>query len=102
MNNELPLDYLHRQVEGLIYEHNFMPKFLDYNTLQKLVKEEFERIKKYEEFFIIQFASKIASKYGKTNVNIDSIEKFYHENFTKPYDENKVTSISNKNKNKIK
>ena len=93
MNSELPLDILHRHVECYINDYFNMPQFSSKKILQDIIKEQFDMIKLHQEFYIIQFGKKIADHWGMTNVPIESIEKFYHENFTKPYDENKVTSI---------
>lgn len=93
MNNELPLDYLHRQVECYINDYFNMPQFSSKKILQDIIKEQFDIIKLHEEFLIVTLCKKVADHWGMTTVPIESIEKFYHENFTKPYDENKVTSI---------
>ncbi len=93
MNNELPLDYLHRHVESYINDYFNMPHFSSKKILQDIIKEQFDIIKLHEKFLIVTLCKKVADHWGMTTVPIDSIEKFYHENFTKPYDENKVTNI---------
>ena len=78
-----PFNYLHKQVEGLIYEHHFMPNFLEYSMLQKLVKEEFERMKTYQEIITLEFAEKIVNHWAVTEIPKSEIQKFYNNNFNK-------------------
>ena len=87
MENELPLNYLERQVEGLIKDHFNMPQFYTIQNLQNDIKENFNVIKKYEEIKIIELIKKVIEDehYEKTYANCTSLsykaESYYNKYF---------------------
>jgi hypothetical protein len=48
------IDYLERQIEGLIYEHSKMPKFMTYKDLQNVIKDEFKLAKIYHKYQMVE------------------------------------------------
>ena len=50
MTTEKLIEHLEIKIQGLIYEHQCMPKFFTIENLKKAVEEEFFMEKKYQEF----------------------------------------------------
>jgi hypothetical protein len=48
------IDYLESKIEGLIYEHSKMPKFMTYQDLQKIIKDEFMLAKLYHKYQMVE------------------------------------------------
>lgn len=50
ITTEKLLENLEIKIQGLIQEHNYMPKFFTIENLKKAVEEEFFIAKKYQKF----------------------------------------------------